>query len=206
MVLVHVWCWTHHPWQDHLTMAPVKSSTINYWVYLGAHPQIQAFLSFSSPLIRHRDYRTASQLLFLPQPLSASLRAIFYTAATATVLQGNSDNGLALQKYANGSLPTRVHMQSPYKAAPAHPADLSVHEFALALSASVPQNFSLPSRQENARISLWEAFIPWLSFVMDFGPLVTFNVYWAPVSQAWRFIWIITFIGAFDVGALLSQL
>ena len=72
------------------------------------------------------------------------------TAATATVLQGNSDHGLALQKYTNGSLLTRVHMQGPYKAAPAHPADLSVHEFALALSASLPQNFSLPSRQENA--------------------------------------------------------
>ena len=41
-------------------------------------------------------------------------------------------------------------MQGPYKAAPAHPADLSVYEFALALSASLPQNFSLPSRQENA--------------------------------------------------------
>ena len=141
-------------------MAPVKSSTINCWVYPGTHPQIQAFLSFSSPHGRHCDYRRASQLVFLPQPLSASLRAIFYTAATATVLQGNSDHGLALQKYTNGSLLTRVHMQGPYKVAPAHPADLSLHEFALALSASLPQNFSLPSRQENAQVSLQEAFIP----------------------------------------------
>lgn len=79
--------------------------------------------------------------------------------STASVLQGTS-HGLALQKYTYGSLLTRVHMPGPYKVAPAHPADLSIREFALALSASLFQSFSLPSRQENTWISFQEAFIP----------------------------------------------
>ena len=57
----------------------------------------------------------------------------------ASVLQGTSAHGLALQKYTNGSLLTRAHMPGPYKVAPAHPADLSVGEFALALCFSTPE-------------------------------------------------------------------
>ena len=112
MVLVHVWCWTPHPWQDYLTMAPVKSSTTNCWVYVGTHPQIQTFLSFSSPHVRHRDYRTASQLVFLPQPLSASLRAIFYTAV----------NGQCSTRHFSWSGPAEIYLWiTPHKSSHARP-------------------------------------------------------------------------------------
>lgn len=69
-------------------------------------------------------------------------------------------------------------MQGPCKVVPAHPPDLSGHDFALALSVSQPWNLSLPSRQENTRISWEKAFIPSLPIVMVFGPfvIVTFNI------------------------------